>query len=48
VISELLAEDRVTALEWPATHLWAEARARGIEAPETLEPAIRSRHLTDV
>ncbi len=48
VLCELLAEDRVTALEWPAPHLWAEARARGIPVPEELRPALPSRHLTDV
>ncbi len=47
VLSELLAEDRVTALEWPATHLWAEAHVRGIEAPERLDPVVPSRHLID-
>jgi radical SAM protein with 4Fe4S-binding SPASM domain len=34
VISELLAEDNVAALEWPAIHLRAEARRRGIDLPE--------------
>lgn len=33
VLCELLAEDRVTAVEWSAEHLAAEARARGIDAP---------------
>lgn len=47
VLCELLAEDRVTALEWPAPHLLAEARARGITAPAELRPALPSRHLTD-
>jgi hypothetical protein len=31
VLSELLAEDRVDALTWPAAHLMSEARRRGIE-----------------
>lgn len=48
VLAELLAEDRVTALEWPAEHLLAEAHARGIEAPESLRPVVPSRHLVDV
>lgn len=48
VLCELLAEDRVTALEWPVAHLAAEARARGIDAPEKLVPAYESRHVTDI
>lgn len=48
VLCEMLAEDRVAALEWPAPHLLAEARARGIEAPSSLRPVIPSRHLIDV
>lgn len=47
VLSELLAEDRPSALEWPAPQLLREARVRGIEAPERLEPAIPSRHLLE-
>ena len=47
VLCELLAEDRSSALEWPAAHLLAEAKARGIDGPETLAPAIPSRHLID-
>lgn len=47
VLSELLAEDRIGAVEWSAQHLWAEARARGIEAPPTLLPLRRSRHLVE-
>ncbi|MBI5481002.1 MAG: radical SAM protein [Deltaproteobacteria bacterium] len=47
VLSELLAEDRVGAVEWPAPHLLEEARRRGIEAPARLEPVIVSRHLVD-
>jgi radical SAM protein with 4Fe4S-binding SPASM domain len=47
VLSELLAEDRPSALEWPAPHLLSEARARGLEAPEKLEPLIPSRHLLE-
>jgi radical SAM protein with 4Fe4S-binding SPASM domain len=34
VLCELLAEDRVTAVEWPVAHLLTEARQRGIDAPE--------------
>ena len=48
VVAELLAEDRVTALEWPAPHLLAEARARGIDGPDALIPVIKSRHLIEV
>jgi radical SAM protein with 4Fe4S-binding SPASM domain len=48
VISELLAEDRVTAVEWPVAFLLAEARRRGIETPEDLVPKETSRHLVDV
>lgn len=47
VLCELLAEEQVAALKWPAAHLLAEAHARGIEAPEELEPVIVSRHLID-
>lgn len=47
VLSELLAEDGASALEWPATHLLAEAQLRGIEAPEELTPVVPSRHLID-
>lgn len=48
VLSELLAEDVVDAVHWPAPHLLAEARARGIDAPGELRPVHPSRHLTDV
>jgi radical SAM protein with 4Fe4S-binding SPASM domain len=48
VISELLAEDRVTAVEWPVAFLLAEARRRGIETPADLIPKETSRHLVDV
>jgi radical SAM protein with 4Fe4S-binding SPASM domain len=47
VLCELLAEDRVGALDWPAEHLLAEAHARGIEAPASLPNAVTSRHLLD-
>jgi radical SAM protein with 4Fe4S-binding SPASM domain len=47
VICELLAEDQVTVVDWPAHHLLAEAHHRGIEAPERLVPHGRSRHLID-
>jgi len=47
VLSELLAEDRVAAVEWPVPHLLEEARRRGIEAPLRLEPVVVSRHLVD-
>ena len=48
VISELLAEDCVTAVEWPVAFLLAEARRRGIETPPNLTPREASRHLIDV
>ncbi len=47
VLSELLAEDRVGALQWPVHHLLAEARRRDIPCPEQLTPVISSRHLRD-
>ena len=47
VLSELLAEDAVKALEWPLAQLAAEARRRGIDAPERLEVTRPSRHLWD-
>ncbi len=47
VISELLAEDRVTAVEWSVPFLLQEARSRGIETPNLL-PKGTSRHLIDV
>jgi radical SAM protein with 4Fe4S-binding SPASM domain len=34
VLSQLLAEDRADALDWPAAHLLNEARRRGIDTPE--------------
>jgi radical SAM protein with 4Fe4S-binding SPASM domain len=48
VLSELLAEDRVTAVEWPLAFLLHEARQRGIEAPTGLLPRQPSRHLLEV
>jgi radical SAM protein with 4Fe4S-binding SPASM domain len=48
VMSELLAEDRVTAVEWSVTFLYQEARVRGIEVPDDLRPRGTSRHLVDV
>jgi hypothetical protein len=48
VISELLAEDRVTAVEWSVAFLLQEARVRGIETPGDLLPRGTSRHLVDV
>jgi len=47
VISELLAEDRVTVADWPVHHLLAEAHHRGIDAPQSIRPVRRSRHLLD-
>lgn len=37
VLSELLAEDRVSALEWSAPHLLAEAHRRGLGGPASLK-----------
>jgi radical SAM protein with 4Fe4S-binding SPASM domain len=48
VLSELLAEDRVTAVEWSVAFLLQEARIRGIETPSDLLPRGTSRHLVDV
>jgi radical SAM protein with 4Fe4S-binding SPASM domain len=48
VLSELLAEERVTAVEWPVAYLLQEARARGIDTPGDLRPRQQSRHLIDV
>ncbi len=48
VISELLADDWVTALDWPIHHLVAEARRRGIDAPEDIRPRGISRHCIDL
>ena len=45
VLSELLAEDCVSALAWPAVHLMSEARRRGIEAPEPAPPKHASLHV---
>jgi len=47
VISELLADDWVTALDWPIHHLLAEAHRRGIEAPVEVRPRGISRHCVD-
>ncbi len=47
VISELLAEDRVTAVEWPVAFLLQEAHCRGLETPHDLIPRQMSRHLID-
>jgi hypothetical protein len=48
VLSELLAEDRVTAVEWPVAFLLQEARQREIETPGDLRPKVISRHLVEV
>jgi len=48
VLSELLAEDRVSAVEWSLAFLLQEARRRGIGTPGGLEPKITSRHLVEV
>ncbi len=46
VLSELLAEDRVTAVEWSLAFLMQEARRRGIPTPD-LQPQTPSRHLLE-
>ena len=48
VLSELLAEDRPSAVTWSAAHLLAEARARGIDGPDELVPVRPSQHLVDL
>jgi radical SAM protein with 4Fe4S-binding SPASM domain len=48
VLGELLAEDRVSAVEWPIAHLIEECKARGIETPDDVRPLRPSRHLVDV
>jgi radical SAM protein with 4Fe4S-binding SPASM domain len=48
VLSELLAEERVTAVEWSVAFLLQEARRRGIEAPTDMAPSLPSRHMLDV
>ena len=47
VVSELLAEDHVTVVDWPIPHLYFEAQHRGIEVPEPPRPVKPSRHLLD-
>ncbi|HOU90197.1 MAG TPA: hypothetical protein PLU22_04085 [Polyangiaceae bacterium] len=47
VIAELLAEDRVAALQWPAEHLAGEARRRGILVPSAPQPPRVSLHLVE-
>lgn len=44
VLTELLAEDRPAALEWPLPHLLAEARRRQIDCPDALQPQRGSLH----
>jgi len=48
VISELLADDWTSALDWPIHHLLAEAHRRGIEAPAEVKPRGVSRHCVDL
>jgi radical SAM protein with 4Fe4S-binding SPASM domain len=48
VLSELLAEDRPTVVEWRVAFLLEEARTRGIETPPDLVPTHPSRHLMEV
>ena len=48
VLAELLFEDNVHAITWPAHHLLAEAHARNIPSPTSLQPARNSLNLCDV
>jgi radical SAM protein with 4Fe4S-binding SPASM domain len=48
VISELLAEEKVSAVEWPIAFLAQEALKRGIEIPVDLYRRQQSRHLIEV
>lgn len=48
VISELLAEENVAAVEWPVALLAQEALERGIDVPSDLYPRQQSRHLIEV
>jgi radical SAM protein with 4Fe4S-binding SPASM domain len=48
VLSELLAEDRPTVVEWRVAFLLEEARTRGIETPPGLVPRYPSRHLMEM
>jgi radical SAM protein with 4Fe4S-binding SPASM domain len=48
VLSELLAEDRIAAVEWPVAFLLDEARRRGIPIPSDVLPRVSSRHLVEV
>jgi hypothetical protein len=48
VTAELLAEQQVDAVDWPAHHLHAEARRRSIDAPESITPLRQSSHLVDI
>jgi len=48
VISELLAEEKVSAVEWPVALLAREALERGIDVPADLYPRQQSRHLIEV
>ena len=47
VLSELLAEDRVAALEWPSPQLASEARRRGFDAPDHVVPVRLSTNVAD-
>jgi radical SAM protein with 4Fe4S-binding SPASM domain len=42
VLCELFAEDRVSCVEWPTSHLASEARLRGIDVPDLSAPPPRS------
>jgi len=47
VVAELLADEQVDAVDWPAHHLHKEALRRGIDAPAELSPIRQSSHLLD-
>lgn len=46
-LAELLARDRVDAVEWPLAYLIAEARDLGLDVPADLRPRQPSRHLKE-
>ena len=48
VISELLAEEKIAAVEWPVALLAQEALERGIDVPSNFYPLEQSRHLIEV
>ncbi len=47
ILSELLAENRISCLEWSLPQLAGEARARGLDAPDFARTVQISRHARD-